>query len=265
MNTCLYEGRVRHRRFSPAEHSFEYRVFLVYLDLDEAETAFRGRWLWSASRPALAWFRRGDHWGDPAVPLRQAIADLVESRTGDRPTGPIRLLTHFRYFGYVMNPVSFYYCFRPDGRIHCIVAEVNNTPWGETHCYVLPASASLDSQPRHRFRFPKQFHVSPFMPMDQVYDWRFTTPDETLAVHMENFENGGRIFDATMTLERRPATGPHLTRALARYPLMTAQVIAAIYWQALRLRWKRCPFFGHPGAVATVPSRKEATDAPRSG
>lgn len=265
MNTCLYEGRVRHRRMKPAAHSFEYRVFLVYLDLEELETAFRGRWLWSAARPAVAWFRRRDHWGDPRVPLEEAISGLVERETGSRPGGPIRLLTHFRYFGYVMNPVSFFYCFQPDGSIHSIVAEVNNTPWGETHCYVLPASSSLEAAPRHRFRFPKQFHVSPFMPMDQRYDWRFTTPGAALAVHMDSLEDGKTVFDATMTLEQRPASGPWLARVLLRYPVMTAQVIVAIYWQAFRLWWKRCRFFPHPGSSPEVQPRKEESSAPTGG
>lgn len=253
MNSCIYEGLVRHRRFRPAEHSFVYRVFLMYLDLDELDTVFQGRWLWSAKRPAPAWFRRRDHAGDPDRPLSEVARDMVEAKTGKRPTGPVRLLTHLRYFGYCMNPVSFYYCYAPRGeQLEAVIAEINNTPWGERHCYVLPASASESAPPQFDWKFPKEFHVSPFLRMDQIYHWRFTQPDQALAVHMDNIEEGSKIFDATLTLSRREISGAQLSRVLFQYPLMTIKVVSAIYYQALRLWLKRCPFVPHPkeGSIA---------------
>jgi hypothetical protein len=247
MHSCIYQGWVRHRRFAPAENAFRYRVFMMYLDLAELDTVFRGRWLWSTERFALAWFRREDHYGDPSVPLDDAVRDLVEQETGRRPRGPIRLLTNLRYFGYCMNPVSFYYVFdENDQRVETIVAEVHNTPWNEQHCYVLDASMNEGGGRRHRYRFDKAFHVSPFMGMEQNYDWRFVEPADQLGVHMENFESGQRLLDATMTLKRRPITGMNLARVLIRHPFMTGKVIAAIYFQALRLWLKRVPFHPHP-------------------
>jgi DUF1365 family protein len=247
VNSCIYEGWVRHRRYAPVPHAFRYAVYMMYLDLDELDHVFDGRWLWSARRPALAWFRRRDHLGDPDVPLAAAVRDLVEAETGRRPGGPIRLLTHLRYFGYVMNPVSFYYCFDDRGeKVETIVAEVHNTPWGEMHAYVLDRSDGVGAGPRMRFRLDKVFHVSPFMAMDQQYDWRFADPGRHLPVHMENWEDGRLVLDATMALRRRPITGGQLARVLVRYPVMTAKVIAAIYFQALRLWLKRCPFHPHP-------------------
>lgn len=245
--SCVYEGWVRHRRFAPIAHDFRYRLAMLYLDLAELPELFEDRWLWSARGPALAWFRRADHLGDPREPLDEAVRALVAARTGERPRGPVRLLTHLRYLGYCFNPVSLYYCYEADGeRLAAIVAEVSKTPWGERHAYVLDRRRDLGTGRSLRFRFTKDFHVSPFMAMDQLHDWRFTRPGRQLVVHMENVERGATLFDATVRLGRRPLTTGSLARVLTRYPLMTGQVIAAIYRQALRLWLGGTPFYPHP-------------------
>ena len=244
MHSALYTGLLRHRRFAPHGHEFSYRLFMVYVDLAELKEVFRGRWLWSAARPAVAWLRRRDYLGDPAVSLDTAVRDRVAAKTGVRPEGPIRMLTHLRYFGIGFNPVTFYYCFdRADRRVEFIVAEITNTPWNERHAYVLP-----DVGPARplRYRIAKQFHVSPFMPMDLSYDWRFSQPSARLSVHMEDLQDDRKIFDATLTLQRREISSAALAHALIAFPFMTARVVSAIYWQALRLWLKRIPFHSHP-------------------
>lgn len=250
MKSSIFEGTVRHRRFGPQAHAFQYRLFMMYLDLNEMTEVFQTSPFWSSERLNLAQFRRADYLGDPDIPLEEALSDLVKRRTGNPPTGPIRLLTHLRYFGYCFNPVSFYFCFDSLGEsVETVVAEVNNTPWGERHCYVLNEAINRGTLEKKRYEFGKQFHVSPFLPMDMDYRWSFSTPESSLTVHMENWREDQKAFDATLVLRRREITPSALNLLLLRFPLMTSRVIGAIYWNAFILWLKRTPFFTHPAKL----------------
>jgi uncharacterized protein len=245
--SAVYEGAVRHRRLAPHAHAFRYRMAQLYLDLDEVDHLFKGCWLWSSEHANIAQFRRSDYLGPADLTLSEAVRQRVARITGLRPDGPIRLLTHLRYFGLVFNPVSFYYCFAKDRvTLSCIVAEITNTPWKERHAYVLPVETARWRGRALQWRFAKDFHVSPFMPMTREYEWCFTTPSEDLHVHMEVLRDGRREFDATLKLQRRPLNKASLAHVLLRYPLMTAQVLGAIHWQALRLWLKRNPVHARP-------------------
>jgi DUF1365 family protein len=239
--SAIYLGRVSHARSAPRAHAFSYAMSMLYLDLDELATMPSSTWLGiEAARPLS--FRRADYLGDAKRPLKECVQDEVQRVLGFRPDGPIRLLTQVRAFGYAFNPVSFYYCFDATGEaLRAIVAEITNTPWGERHRYVLAGNDA-----GAHASFAKAFHVSPFFPMDQKYDWKFVVPGERLQVSMTNLEQGRAVFHAKLALERAPLTAPALAKVALRLLPMGWGVHAAIYFQALRLWWKGTPFFPHP-------------------
>jgi len=246
MHSCIYVGHVRHRRYIPREHRFRYGLYMVYLDLDELPALMKDGILRRARFAPLS-FRREDHLSGPQASLAEAVRDLVDDQTSKRPTGPIRLLTGLRCFGYYFSPLNLYYCFDPkDETVETVVAEVSNTPWRETHCYVLSDANRVGQSGDLRFSHPKGFHVSPFMGMDLQYDWELSQPDSRLAVEITNRQGTELVFQAGLTLSQRALGRSHLVRLLLQYPWMTGRVVLAIYYQALRLWMKRCPFYPHP-------------------
>ncbi|MET0288631.1 MAG: DUF1365 domain-containing protein [Pseudoxanthomonas sp.] len=258
LQSALYVGWVRHRRHAPKPHAFRYPLFMMLLDLDELDRVFAKRWCWSTKRRALCEFRRSDFLGDPARPLDEEVRDLVERQTGHRPSGPVRLLTHLRQFGYSFNPVSLYYCYAADGvTLTDVVAEITNTPWKQRHQYVLPVACAQSHGSAWTWSFDKRFHVSPFMAMAHHYRWTVQPPSDALRIHMDVLppaDHGGeKAFDATLVLQRRSITAGNLASTLLRFPLMTLQVIVAIHWQALRLWWRGNPVHDHPHKKAPTP------------
>jgi DUF1365 family protein len=252
MNSSIYEGIITHKRLTPAQNKFKYKLFLVYLDLAEIETVFKGRLLWSANRASLCRFRRSDHFGNQEFPLDQTVRDKVEKELGRRPNGPIRMLTHLRYFGYYFNPISIYYCFDETGsRPDVVVGEVSNTPWGEKHVYVLPVDdgfggSGVSKNRLMKFSNKKCFHVSPFMKMDLEYYWQMTVPTEDLSVQIEVNNPKETMLDVKLELQRKAINGLNLAHLMLKYPWMTGQVIGMIYYQALKLWLKKVPYVPPP-------------------
>jgi DUF1365 family protein len=248
MDSALYIGKLRHRRFSPRAHEFTYPVYMAFLDIDRLPELMRisrfasyNRWNWTS-------YDERDHFGDPQIPLRKRL-ELDALKQGiSLPDGQVFLLTHLRYLGYVFNPVSFFYCYDRSGRLAVMLGEVSNT-FGETHNYWLSPENEQPNAAAKRYHTAKCMHVSPFQPMELDYDWIFTAPGEQLVAHMNTLAKGRPNFDATLQLERRPWKSRELLKALASYPLMTLRVIAAIHWQALQLWLKKVPVYTHPAKL----------------
>jgi len=244
MDNAIATGRVWHRRLSPKKHRFDYRLYFSLFNVDQIdELCARSRW-WSRERLNLVTVRRSDFIGPTDRTIAEAVRDRVEDERGVRPQGRVFLLAHLRQWGVCFNPVSFYLCVDDQGGLDCIVAEVHNTPWGQRHAYVLDARDQVG--PDFRFRFSKAFHVSPFLPMELEYDWRFRLEKDEWLVHMAVMDGGTECFAAGMSLKLSPLNRPAMVRMPLAYPLLTMKVLAAIYWQALKLWRRKAPFFPHP-------------------
>ena len=249
--SAIYRGKVRHRRFSPTQHAFEYDVFMMYLDTQEIEKIFALSRFWSLKHFAPVQFKRSDfHIDEPNKHLTsnlpsvdESVRNTIFSATGIKPTGPIRMLINLRYWGVNMNPLSTYYAFNENNELQFIVAEVNNTPWNEKHSYVLDARELPQKQ---SLTFTKEFHVSPFNPIDMQYRWQSTTPANHLTIHLENWKESKKVMDATMTLTRQEISSRSMNAIIIQFPWMTVKVISAIYWQALKLWLKGTPLHTHP-------------------
>lgn len=233
----LYVGTLTHRRYAPRQHQFSYSLFMSLIDVDRIDEAMSVSPLTSVDRFNVAAFHHRDHIGNPRHSLRERLRESAWARGCDLPSGPIFLLTHLRYAGYLFNPISFYYCCDAQGDVRAVLADVRNTYGGRRSYWLHPADHAS-----HRFRAvtPKTMYVSPYMQADVTYEFLLTPPGESLVAHMnvDGAEDGRRLFDATLTLERRPWTATEMHRALCAYPFMTAKVMAAIHFEALRLRLK---------------------------
>ncbi len=265
LSSAIYTGWVRHRRFSPVNNQLRYKAFMVWLNLDEVDEVMRRHPFWSAKRWALAQFKRSDFYRgteygrvQTASDLKRCVRQAFMQETGQR-VDTVCLLTNLRYFGYAINPVSFYYGYDANGKLLGILSEITNTPWNERFHYTLTSSAdsgergiapqrmhTSSDNTRFEYRFDKVFHVSPFNPLNMEYRWVMPIPNDNLLIHMDTFNEGNKDFDATMSMQRQPMTAAMMSKVLMQFPLMTLKVVCGIYVNALRLWLKKAPFYSHP-------------------
>ena len=246
MKSALYFGEVSHHRKYPKKHDLKYQVYMAHLFLEEIDQVFNNRWFWSVNRSNLGSFVRSDYHRPEVEDLSSAVRHTMSEQLGREISGSISIITHLRTFGYCFNPVSFYFLWN-ENRTHptALMAEITNTPWGERYAKCFEWK-STDEDNRCDYEFHKEFHVSPFIGMDVEYDWRFRQPTENFQADMLLREKKNLFFTAHLKMKRRRIDAKNLAWALIRFPLMTLNVTRAIYWNALLLRLKGCPFFSHP-------------------
>ncbi|BDD88398.1 DUF1365 domain-containing protein [Desulfofustis limnaeus] len=245
MNHALYIGRVSHQRFLPRSHGFSYPFFMWYFDLDRLADLPDLRPWFSVDGFALSRLHRNDYLGPPDEPLADSVRSKMLELTGQPVTGHVTGLMNLRTLGLYFSPVNFYFGHEPGGTCTHLLAEVSNTPWNERHHYSFFLEKN-DPRPTHA----KAFKVSPFNPVTQRYRWRIEPPTATAGITIEVDDERGPIFAARLRLERQPLSRTLVRRLLLRRPVMTAAILAAIYWQALKLYVKGVPY---------IPYRKETT------
>lgn len=252
MNSYLYFGQVEHRRLKPTPHAFIYDVGYFFIDLDTVKKTFSIPFLFSHWQPSILSFRRKNYLGNKNKPLKECVQDEIKKQIGMNHDGPIKLLTNISYFGFCFNPVSFYYCYNQDGsQLQFIVAEVTNTPWNQRHRQVL----KFEGEKKNTYLLKKEFHVSPFIPMEIDYTWVFNSPAEDLYVLMQNRFQGENelMFYASLKLERKPLDLKNILILIIRSPLVSFKPTLLIYWQALKLWIKKVPFYTHPDKKGGLP------------
>lgn len=251
----FYQGWVQHTRTEPKHHEFRYAYFQIWLDVEQPQLIDNISRFWSSKKFNLVRFKRDNYLPDTKS-IKDRVTELIEQKTGKHFTGKVYLLSSLSYWGYSYSPVSFYFCYDENHTLMYILSEIHNTPWGERFTYVHDVAHSLSTDntslatnkpgDKLSFEFQKQFHVSPFMPMEIEYDWHFRIKDEKILISMNLQQNAKSIFNATLNLTGQTLSKPLANSVPLRYSLMCFKVLTAIYWNALVLWIKRIPFHSHP-------------------
>jgi len=228
--SALYPGLVTHTRTRPRRHELAYRVYTLFLDLEELPTLHQRLRLFSAGRFNLLSFHARDHGDGSATPLRDQIESHLRA-AGIDAGGPIRVLCYPRVLGCVFNPLSTFFCHRPDGTLAAILYEVNNT-FGQRHAYLIPVD---DAARPIRQACAKGFYVSPFMDMDMTYNFVVRPPQDDVSITVRGSDAQGTLITANFTGTARPLTDRTILATVLRYPLLALKVVGGIHWEALKM------------------------------
>lgn len=258
LNSCIYQGEVFHQRFSPRQHKFSYRIFFLAIDLDELPILNKMGRYFKSDRFAPLRFFAPDYLQKKTEISKQDVWDKVIELGGEQQPGRVVFIGQMRCFGLYFSPINTYYCYDQADNLVYLLAEVSNTPWNERHYYLIDTGEKTECA--------KTFHVSPFMDLAMKYQWRITSPQESLNLSIENFESTAsantlqaaeskpkKLFIASIAMTRQEFTNKNLLKNLLAIPMMTAKTLLGIYWQAMKLYIKGVPYIAH--------SKKEKTNA----
>ena len=238
LNSCLYETEIMHHRLSPKEHRFSYRFFSFYLDLEEIDEVVRRVFLFSRNKLNAYSFFDKDHLEIGGQSIKENILLYLKEQGIDLAGGRIMLLTYVRTFGYVFNPVSFYYCFDKAGHPVCVVAQIGNT-FGELKAFLIRG----DKWKHDRFkdRQDKFYYISPFTQLDDQLDFKLAIPDQHLNVMIDTSKSGKKVILTAMMGNKKPLDSRQLCWLTLKFPFVTLKVITLIHWHALLLWFKSIP------------------------
>lgn len=238
MNSLIYQGEVSHTRLTPVRHSFRYPVYFYAFDLDELPKLARENALFGYNQLRPVAIHDRDYLHPGTRPLREKL-ELTLAESGiSEALGQAVVVTAARYFNYVFNPVSFFYCYDRSGALLCVLAQVNNT-FGEMHLYLLKDAAAERVDGRLQFQSAKEFHVSPFFSREGRYQFQLTEPQQQLDNRIYYYQADQLALFARIHGQAEPFTGPKLLRTMIKHPLTASLTMPRILWQAARLYWQR--------------------------
>jgi uncharacterized protein len=253
--SCLYQGEVTHRRLAPVTHELRYRVYNMFVDIDELPALSQRLRLFGYNRFNLFSITDRKHGPGDGTPIAKAIWAIAKATPTRAPVARIFMFCYPSVLGFVFNPLTVYYGFGGDGELQLMIYEVNNT-FGERHTYAIPAGDELA-----QFA-PKKFHVSPFNQVEGDYRFSINAPGDHLRLGIA-LETGGKpCLKAWFSGERKPLTDANLLRSFLSLPLLPLQVMGGIHWEALKLWRKGLPLRrkpAPPAAPVTIVSKRNGT------
>lgn len=239
LESAIYTGVVYHKRSIPKIHKFDYKIYLFWLKLSEINRVAEQVKGFSQNKTgwSLVNFSRNDYLGETHLSLEDAVLTKMNDLSNNFLTGEVFMLGQIRTLGLYFSPVNFYYLRNENGLYTHMLAEVSNTPWNKRHCYLV----DLQNQESTR----KAFHVSPFNPMDMQYKWQIQQPNRNLNLHLSCYQQQ-KHFEASIVMQRKPLNTKTLRQSIISIPSMTIKTVLGIYWQAIKLFFKRIPIYTNP-------------------
>lgn len=253
MKACFCSGSVVHHRLSPIPHRFKYHMSWCLFDLDSLDELFAQSKFWSINKFNIVTLKNRDYINTSEDSIKQKAMALIQKRTQNEFKGKIFLFTHPRYLGFGFNSVNFYFCYEKNNLIY-IISEINNTPWKQKHLYFHNIQDSHLNTNMHKadyvFEFQKDFHISPFVDMNIDYIWKFNVNLEKLSVAMKLKHETKTLMHVNLQTKLQPILKTNQISWTIRQPFQALKMFIGIYWQALKLWYKRVPFFSHPDIEA---------------
>jgi DUF1365 family protein len=230
-SSCIYSGVTIHKRFKPKKHFFIYKTFSLFIDLSEIKVLEKKIKFFSYNKFNLLSFYNVDHGARDGTSLNKWVKKALSRAKINIDGGAIKLLCFPRFFGYVFNPLSIFYCYNKNNKLKAVLYEVKNT-FNEQHTYVFRSKYSSNLI-QHKCN--KKFYVSPFIAMKTFYNFRLSIPKNNISISIRQTDNKGPLLTAKQIGKRIKLNSKNLLYQFFKHPLMSFKVIVAIHYEALRL------------------------------